>query len=607
MSLGTGLGATNNAIKNCNISTGVATTIGYGIAVGGSTPGTSGADNDNVTIQNNSITAAPIGIYAAGTASVTTGGDDNLSIIGNSIAYNSTLASIGIQVGNALNSSVSQNTVSEQTTAISAPTAISIETGFVSSSVTRNTVTKSLTTNTNTNGYAGRGITVGTGTATSALTIANNIIYGVNGSNWNTFDESSAMGIAIGTIGSSITLTTTTGGVNLYFNSVNMTGSMGTGSPTAITAAIYIGSGASALNLRNNVFVNTQVATSTTQKNYAIYSAATSAAFTMIDYNDYFVNNTFNAASAIPGFLTSDWVNLAGIQAGFGQNTHSFTSDPLFLSTSDLHITSIVSPASNAGTSIAGITTDFDGDTRSASTPDVGADEFASLPTITSPTQTAITSTSATLGGNVTGDGGTAITERGVVYSITTVNNNPLISGSGVTKLTSPGTTGVFTVSATALTTGTGYSFNAYAINSAGTTYTTPVATFTTLTPQEAWRQTYFGITTNTGNAADLADPDGDGLTNLFEYVAGLVPTNSASRFSISAQPVTNQSGQKAIVFSPIVSGRTYVVKSSPALISPVWSDLTSCTTSNTGSVRTVTDLAASSAKKFYHVEITVP
>ena len=76
-------------------------------------PGTSGADNDNNTIQNNNITVAPIGIYANGTASVSTGGDDNLAITGNSIDYNNTtsgLATIGIQVGNALNSSISGNT-----------------------------------------------------------------------------------------------------------------------------------------------------------------------------------------------------------------------------------------------------------------------------------------------------------------------------------------------------------------------------------------------------------------------------------------------------------------------------------------------------------------
>ncbi len=377
VSLGAGLGATNNTIKNCNISTGVATSIGYGIAVGGNTPGTSGADNDNVTLQNNAVTVAPIGIYANGTASVSTGGDDNLAIIGNSITYTGTLASLGMQLGNALNSSISQNTVSEETTTTQAPTGISLETGFVSSSVTRNNITKSLTTNTG--GYGGRGITIGTGTATSNLTIANNFISGVSGSNFSGFTNSSSMGIAIGTIGNSTSLGTTTGGINVYYNSVNMYGSMGAGSTTALTTALYIGSGASVLDIRNNLLVNNQVATSTTQKNYAIYSAAANTAFANINYNDYFVSNTFNAASAVLGNIAAtDRTTLATLTTGFGGNGNSINVAPVFTSNTDLHLVT----TSNAGidTKATAISTinDFDNDARDASTPDIGADEFTS-------------------------------------------------------------------------------------------------------------------------------------------------------------------------------------------------------------------------------------
>ncbi len=385
VSLGSGAGATYGVIKNCNLSTGVATTIGYGISVGGSTPGTQGADNDNVTLQNNAITAAPVGIYAVGTTSVSAGGNDNLSITGNSIDYNGTLASIGIRTGNALNSSVSQNSVSEETPALYAPTAISLETGFVSSSVTRNTVAKSLNNSKST--WGGRGITVGTGTATSALTIANNVIYGVNGSNWSRFGDSSSMGIAIGTIGHSQTLTTVTGGVNLYFNSVSMTGSMGTSSSTAITTAIYIGSGASALDIRNNIFANTQVGRFTGQKNYAIYSAAANTAFTTINSNDYFVSNTFNAASAIAGFLISDRVNLAAIQAGLGQNSNSISADPLFNAATNLQLLP-GSPGLDTGESLSSVVSpyvDFTGMTR-VDPPGMGAYEIGSdttPPTIT--------------------------------------------------------------------------------------------------------------------------------------------------------------------------------------------------------------------------------
>ncbi|HLO53175.1 MAG TPA: hypothetical protein VK169_02750 [Saprospiraceae bacterium] len=358
VSLGAGLGAVSNTIKNCNINTGVSASTGYGISVGASTPGTSGADNDNTTIQNNNITVATVSIYAIGNASVSAGGNDNLIISENTINTNTTLQTQGIQVGNGLNGSITSNIVSVQTSGAFQPVGISIETGFVSSSVAKNQITNVLATNTG--GYGGRGITVGTGSASSNLTIANNVIYGVNGSNWNAFSNSSSMGIAIGMIGGSTTISTTAGGISLYFNSVNMFGSIGSGSTTAITAALYIGSGASALNIRNNILVNTQTGTSTTQKNYAIYSAAANTAFTSINYNDYFVSNSFNAASAIPGFLSSDRVDLAAVQAGFGSNANSTTGNPLFNNNTNLTI-GLGSPVIAAGENpnTTGITTDF--------------------------------------------------------------------------------------------------------------------------------------------------------------------------------------------------------------------------------------------------------
>jgi len=100
-------------------------------------------------------------------------------------------------------------------------------------------------------------------------------------------------------------------------------------------------------------------------------------------------------------------------------------------------------------------------------------------PAVTSPASASITATGATLGGNVTGDGEAAITERGVVYSATATNGDPLVDGAGVTKVTASGTTGVFTAPVTGLTQGTVYSFKAYATNSEGTSYT-EAAVFTT-------------------------------------------------------------------------------------------------------------------------------
>ena len=87
------------------------------------------------------------------------------------------------------------------------------------------------------------------------------------------------------------------------------------------------------------------------------------------------------------------------------------------------------------------------------------------LSTVTTTTVTSITATTASSGGNVTDDGGSAVTARGVCWSTTTL---PTLSDSH----TSDGTgTGTFTSSITGLNEHTNYYVRAYATNSAGTAY----------------------------------------------------------------------------------------------------------------------------------------
>ena len=102
--------------------------------------------------------------------------------------------------------------------------------------------------------------------------------------------------------------------------------------------------------------------------------------------------------------------------------------------------------------------------------------------TTTSPA-TAITTNSATLAGNVTTTGGSAITGNGNVYALTSVDATPTIGESGVTQLAtaSPNAgTGAFSnATGTVLAVNTQYSLNAYAINSAGTSYGSVVFFYT--------------------------------------------------------------------------------------------------------------------------------
>ncbi|MBJ7396425.1 MAG: hypothetical protein JHC76_10295, partial [Akkermansiaceae bacterium] len=70
---------------------------------------------------------------------------------------------------------------------------------------------------------------------------------------------------------------------------------------------------------------------------------------------------------------------------------------------------------------------------------------------------------------------------------------------------------------------------------------------------------------------------------------------------------VPGQPSQRAIVFSPIISGRSYSVKSSESLQPATWIPLSGAISSDAGNERTVVDTAAIEARKFYVVEISIP
>ena len=91
--------------------------------------------------------------------------------------------------------------------------------------------------------------------------------------------------------------------------------------------------------------------------------------------------------------------------------------------------------------------------------------QYIQLPTVTTTIVTNVTSTGATSGGNVTDDGGAAVTARGVCWSTSpdpTINDNKTTDGNG---------TGAFTSQLTNLTHSTTYYIRAYATNSEGTSY----------------------------------------------------------------------------------------------------------------------------------------
>ena len=116
---------------------------------------------------------------------------------------------------------------------------------------------------------------------------------------------------------------------------------------------------------------------------------------------------------------------------------------------------------------------------------------LSNLPTVATIDASGITATSATTGGNVTSDGGSPVTARGVCYSTSpgpTLANSYTTNGTGL---------GIFISNLTGLSPGTMYYVRAYATNANGTGYGNEIL-FSTLPWQCGNPITYEGQEYNT-------------------------------------------------------------------------------------------------------------
>jgi len=199
-----------------------------------------------------------------------------------------------------------------------------------------------------TGSYAGQGIYLSNTNNNTNTIIANNMISDIGGkgdANVNTI--------------SGITISGTTGGVSIYFNSINLFGSYSNTNPV-YTTGIYVNLNATNIDLRNNIISNSMINTSNnSSKSYALYSSANVSVYTYIDYNDYFAYGS-QAVLAYMNFL--DRLTLASLQAASGQDEHSIVTNPNFFTPIDLHTDEF--SLYGVGTPIPNITTDFDGDSR---------------------------------------------------------------------------------------------------------------------------------------------------------------------------------------------------------------------------------------------------
>ena len=110
----------------------------------------------------------------------------------------------------------------------------------------------------------------------------------------------------------------------------------------------------------------------------------------------------------------------------------------------------------------------------------------------------------------------------------------------------------------------------------------------------DAWEAAY-GFNTNTVNNAAL-DPDGDGLTNRDEYVAGTNPTNALSCLRIEGFMLPGSFQFTAI------SNRSYTVESLDGLEGSEWLKVLDVPARGTNHTQGVQDSLPAGTTRFYRV-----
>ncbi len=118
----------------------------------------------------------------------------------------------------------------------------------------------------------------------------------------------------------------------------------------------------------------------------------------------------------------------------------------------------------------------------------------------------------------------------------------------------------------------------------------------------DSWRATQFGSpTTTNANSCATCDPDGDGLNNLQEYLAGTAPLDSSNLLRVNS---ASRSGNDVTISFGSVLGMNYQVEYNSNLVSGAWLVLTNGITGTGGDLPIVDPNAASLAQRFYRVRL---
>ena len=132
--------------------------------------------------------------------------------------------------------------------------------------------------------------------------------------------------------------------------------------------------------------------------------------------------------------------------------------------------------------------------------------------------------------------------------------------------------------------------FSNYGTFALGHTSTAVTLTWTPHTTREKWRLTHFGTAANTGNAADSADPNKDGETNLLEFATGQNLNANARVSTPLAANGANLEFTYTRANAALADGVTFTVEWSDTLAAGSWSNagVTEQILADNGTVQTV-------------------
>lgn len=386
-----GDGATHNVVRNCVIR-GAGSTTRYGVFLGriltgseppeepamtrkarparvvrdgpaaplSAFPTSAQAPNSYNRIENNAFGASQYAIYLYGYAwhngSSWVAGDVGNEVVGNLMGAAAAQTTGGAYVAFQQDLRLSDNDVQNV-----APTATAYGLyvfDCAGASITRNRV-HGISCGPNYGVYGVYVITLNV--AASGNLFANNRVYDLHGS-------SALNGIYL----------YASRGDRYLFNSVYLTGSLVTTSSGV--AACFRSYQDLVSEVRDNVFAIEGSAPSGATVYVRCHELTTGGLVGASDHNDYFLGPVAPALAFMGRFGFSVYCSgLAEWQSATGADAHSLDDHPWLVGPTDLHVInsgSVVSPLADAGSPDSAVTADCDGEMRSLTAPDIGADEF---------------------------------------------------------------------------------------------------------------------------------------------------------------------------------------------------------------------------------------